>query len=120
MTPNGSKLTPAADTVIDDDAIGNVIHTNASEFCLDVSYAGRLEVWVGRLSGGRRTVAMLNRSPSSDNIVVMWKDIGIDADESQFVRDVWSGQDKGAHTGQYSALVPPHGVALLVLSPGPA
>jgi len=114
-TSQGSSFSPATDTVIDDDGIGKISMRPASDFCLDVSYAGNLEVWGGTLSGGRHVVAMLNRSPVVATFTAHWSDLGIPPGSRLAVRDVWQGTDSGIHVGNYTAAVPAHGVTLLVL-----
>jgi len=114
MTTSGTSFRPATESIIDDDNVGNVTHRAASDFCLDVSYAGNLEVWVGPLSHGRHAVAILNRSPSLENFDVDWKEIGVPP--ARAVRDVWAGADRGTREARYTTKVPAHGVVLLILS----
>jgi alpha-galactosidase len=78
---------------------------------------GDLEVWVAELSGDRRAVALVNRSPLRASISAPWAKLGLVAAARMSVRDVWEAADKGEHTGKYSTEVNGKGVALLVLTP---
>ena len=79
---------------------------------------GATEVWARNLSSGAVAVALLNRGPPDDepqNISVAFRDVGLPGGRAG-VFDVWRGADLGAFTGGFSALVPPHGAALLRFS----
>ena len=102
--------------IIDDDLVGNVTVSSAP-FCLDLSILGGLEVWAGPLSGGRFVVVLYNRSPAADTITAYWHDIGVSPNVTMKVRDIWAAQDVGVFVESYTAGVPAHGVAFLVLSP---
>jgi len=81
---------------------------------------GDLEVWskpLGAASSGSRAVALLNRSASTANMTVNWSDIGVSG--SATVRDLWAKADRGAYVGSYSASVPAHDVAMLLIGGGP-
>jgi hypothetical protein len=117
-TAAGAVLHAGYGSVRDDDGIGNVNWANASDFCLDAVRGGNLETWYAPLSGGRHALSLFNRSPSHDTITVLWEQLqGLDPLTQVRVRDVWRHQDLGMHLGSYSALVPAHGTALLVLTP---
>ena len=86
------------------------------------------EVWSKPLAGGKFGVALFNRADPFDErahqfsdevISAAWEDIGIaDAQAAFVVRDVLAQADvPGVATGTINATVPPHGVALFVLSP---
>ena len=45
------------------------------------------------------------------------RDLGIPAGASMKVRDVWGLVDAGGHVGSFTALVEPHDMVLLRLSP---
>jgi alpha-galactosidase len=49
---------------------------------------------------------------------VRWSELGLAADHSAAVRDLWEHKDLGAKTGEFSAAVPSHGVAMMVVKPG--
>lgn len=77
---------------------------------------GNLEVWVAELSGHRLAVALVNRSPMAASIRAPWDKLGLAKGAEMGVRDIWAGEDKGVHAGQYSAEVGGKSAALLVLS----
>jgi hypothetical protein len=103
--------------ILDDDSVGGVGRGGA--FCLDLATSGALEVWAVPLAGGKIGVALWNRSPAADAMVVQWGDVGAQAGRAYAVRDVWAAQDAGIHMDSYApaAPVPAKGTVLLVLTP---
>jgi hypothetical protein len=104
-------------SIIDDDLVGHV--TQGGEFCLQLSTGGMLEVWASALSpsaGGqaRLAVALFNRSPGDDQIVVRWADIG--ASGSYAARDIWAAADLGTFSSDFSRPVAAHATVFLVLT----
>jgi alpha-galactosidase len=78
-----------------------------------VSSSTTLEVWAKQLSGtATYAVALLNRTSAAADITVTWSNIGLNASAAT-VRDLWTHQDLGTMSGQYTATVPSHGVAML-------
>jgi hypothetical protein len=111
-----SPLQATATNLYDDDLVGNV--TVGGAFCLDVTTMGLLETWAGPLTGGRIAVALFNRSPADDVVTAAWPAIGAPSPATAYaVRDIWAAADRGTFTGSYSATVPAHGTAFLVLTP---
>jgi alpha-galactosidase len=76
---------------------------------------GAEEVWAKPLSGGEWAVVLLNRGEAPVRIRVRWSELGFLA-PSASVRDLWRKQDMGAFRDGYSALVPPHGAAMVRIS----
>ncbi len=76
-----------------------------------------LEVWARPLAGGNRAVILLNRGTAQQEIRVNWEALGYPAHLSAAVRDLWLKKDLGKFTGQYSALVPSHGVVMVTVKP---
>ena len=77
-----------------------------------------LEVWVGPLSQGRFAVALVNRSPADDAIVLHWRDLNQTAGAAFSVRDIWSASDLGTYDTDFARPVKAHATAFLVLTPG--
>ncbi|MGO8734091.1 MAG: hypothetical protein ACLQVM_15060 [Terriglobia bacterium] len=78
---------------------------------------GKLQVWVKRLKGGSKAVAVLNRDTTTRRITLHFGDIGISG--NWLVRDLWEHTDRGGLADSYTAVVPSHGVVMLRLSPRP-
>jgi hypothetical protein len=78
-----------------------------------------LEVWAGPLTGGSQAVVLLNRGNiGSEPITVKWTDIGLPADKSATVRDLWAQKDLGTFTGSFeSENITAHSVAMLKITP---
>lgn len=75
---------------------------------------GDREVWMKPLKDGSRAVILLNRGAAAQNISVQWGDIGVRGGRAT-VRDLWAKRDAPAQAGGYSAVVPSHGVAMLIV-----
>jgi alpha-galactosidase len=90
-----STISPVSSPVIDDDHVGNATNkVNGSEFCLDVSRVGNIELWYAPMSGGKHAVAIINRSPANQQIIrVKYENLGLSADFCFQIRDVWKGTD---------------------------
>jgi len=99
--------------IIDDNLLGKISY--GGNFCLDLVTGGLLEVWAAPLSNGRLSVALFNRSPSSDKISLKWSDVGISGSHS--VYDIWEAMNKGVFQDVYTATVSAHATAFLILSP---
>ena len=67
------------------------------------------------LSGERYAVGLFNLGAEETTLEVHWSDLGLDG--ALEVRDVWAGEDRGTFAERFSATVPAHGVALLVVRP---
>jgi len=79
-------------------------------------YEGDLTVWVADvLKSKDKYVAVFNRTdeePKSVNVVL--EDIGF---ENVKVTDLWTGEDVGIYSEQFSPLIKPHGAGLYRLKP---
>jgi len=78
---------------------------------------GDLEVWARPLQGGNRAVILLNRSARELKIGVGWETLGYPNHLSAAVRDLWQHKDLGKFTGNFSAVVPSHGVVMIIVKP---
>jgi alpha-galactosidase len=70
-----------------------------------------LEVWARPLNDGSMAVGMFNRAPVESEVEVRWDELGLSGPLE--VRDLWRHMDLGTSTGQFSTMVPRHGVALV-------
>ncbi len=73
-----------------------------------------LDVWTKPLSNGRIAVGLFNRSWGDRDVSVDLAELGFKNGAN--LRDVWSQKDLGRRTGVFTATVPRHGVALLIVS----
>jgi alpha-galactosidase len=78
---------------------------------------GDSEIWAKQMQDGSRAVVLLNRSSSAATIHVKWTDIGYPGSVAASVRDLWAHKDLGTKTGDYTATVPSHGVAMILVKP---
>jgi len=75
--------------------------------------SGDLEVWVKRLAGNARAIALLNRSNAAAPMALSWQELGLPFDAELAVRDLWSGMDLGKVKGTFVATVPSHDVVVV-------
>ena len=78
---------------------------------------GDSEIWSKQMSDGARAVVLLNRGASEATIAVSWTDLGYPETLSASIRDLWAHKDLGKQKGSYSATVPSHGVAMVLVKP---
>jgi alpha-galactosidase len=78
---------------------------------------GDREVWSKEQQDGSRAVALLNRGGSEQQIPLKWEQIGYPAHVPATVRDLWAHKELGKFTGDFSAMVPPHGVVMVIVRP---
>ena len=79
---------------------------------------GELEVWARDLEDGSMAVGLFNRGEEPATVTSKWSDLGLKGGRT--VRDLWRQQDLGRFNGEFKALVPRHGVALVRLAPARA
>ncbi|HEY1605570.1 MAG TPA: glycoside hydrolase family 27 protein [Allosphingosinicella sp.] len=79
--------------------------------------AGTSEIWLKPLTAGRQALLLFNRATTPATINATWAMLGRPAGQKLRVRDVWAHRDLSRAQGSYSALVPPHGVQMLVVQP---
>ncbi|CAF4105431.1 unnamed protein product, partial [Adineta steineri] len=89
----------------------------SSNQCLTVPL--ELEIWAGPLSDGSQAVVLLNRGDSNnERITVKWSDIGFPVNNSATVRDLWTHQNLGIFTGNYTSPdIVSHGAMMLNIIP---
>lgn len=76
-----------------------------------------LEVWARELSGNTFAVALFNRGNETESITANWTDVGLEANVTADVRDLWARSDLGSFTGSFTAKVVSHGIVMVKLSP---
>jgi alpha-galactosidase len=79
-----------------------------------VAQYGQLEVWAKDLEDGSKAVGLFNRGPVPAQVTAKWSDLGVKG--KHVVRDLWRQQDLGKFKDQFTASVPPHGVALVKIA----
>eukprot|EP00038_Savillea_parva_P025307 m.47117 g.47117 ORF g.47117 m.47117 type:complete len:656 (-) comp6848_c0_seq1:2276-4243(-) len=76
-----------------------------------------LQVWAGPLVNGSVGVVLMNTGNQSATITATWKDVGLPHGSTVVVRDVWLHKDLHTAYDSVSAVVAPHDVAALLLTP---
>jgi hypothetical protein len=78
---------------------------------------GKVEIWAGkRLFDGSQAVLVFNQGAAPEEVQVAWSDIGLAESAALYVRNLWTHQTTGPHTGGISVTVAPNDVALLRIS----
>jgi len=82
---------------------------------------GKVEIWAGkRLFDGSQAVLVFNQGAAPAQVQVAWPDVGLEESASLYVRNLWTHQTTGPHSGGVSVTVEPNDVALLRISKGNA
>jgi alpha-galactosidase len=79
-----------------------------------VSEVGPVEIWAKPLKGGAKAIGLFNRNDTAQPITLKLSDVGFTAGAK--ARDIWQAKDLGKLQSTYTATVPRHGVALLILT----
>jgi alpha-galactosidase len=79
-----------------------------------VSAVGPVEIWAKPLKGGAKAIGLFNRDDTALPITLKLSDVGFTSGAK--AHDVWQAKDLGKLQGTYTATVPRHGVALLILT----
>jgi alpha-galactosidase len=82
-----------------------------------VSKRGDLEVWARELHDGSRAVVLFNRGAVDADVGVSWPEIGYPAHLAASVRDLWGHEDRGRFPRGWTARVPAHGAAMVLVRP---
>jgi alpha-galactosidase len=76
---------------------------------------GEQEIWTRSLSGGAIAVALFNRANSEAKVTLPTADLKLN--DMRKARDLWTHQDVAwPADGEYSAIIPTHGVVMLKLT----
>lgn len=78
-----------------------------------ISQQGPLEVWMKPLADGAEAVGLFNRGEGPMTVTADFRELGIHGPAD--VRDLWKHKNLGSFDGHYSALVPRHGVVLVLI-----
>jgi len=74
------------------------------------------QIWAKKMEDGSLAVGLFNLDEEQrQQVTVRWQDLEIEG--GQIVRDLWRQQDIGTFTGEFSAMVRPHGVVLVRITP---
>ncbi len=81
----------------------------------DRAYAdGMTEVWTRPLSNGAMAAGFFNRDTEPHSVTLKLQEIGFGRNAK--LRDLWKHEDVTATHGNYTVMVPPHGVVMLKVS----
>ena len=78
------------------------------------------QVWYSRNADGSLNVALFNLGTSPATVAAPFASLGVGGGASATVRDLWSHQNLGSVSGQFSATLPAHGSRMLKVVPSGA
>ncbi|MDE3178890.1 MAG: glycoside hydrolase family 27 protein [Acidobacteriota bacterium] len=110
-----TKLTPAQLAILTNHEVIAVDQDPAGIQGHRVSQVGPLEVWMKPLANGTKAVGLFNRGEGPMTVKVNFGEITISG--AADVRDLWAHKDLGSYRGDFSAVVPRHGVVMVLVRP---
>jgi alpha-galactosidase len=78
-----------------------------------IVHEGETGILAKELADGTKSAGLFNTSDSTQRMTLKWQDLGIQG--NYIVRDIWRQKDLGSFTGEFSAVIPKHGVLMLNL-----
>ncbi|MBN2019647.1 MAG: putative Ig domain-containing protein [Sedimentisphaerales bacterium] len=81
----------------------------------EIPLTGKGKILVKNLEDGSKAVGLFNIGSEPNAVKVTWGQLGVSG--KQNVRDLWRQKDIGIYTAQFEAMVRPHGVILINISP---
>lgn len=108
-----TKLTPAQLAILTNSEVISVDQDRAGIQGSRVSQEGPAEVWMKPLADGTKAVGLFNLGEGPMTVKADFGKLGIKG--SVDVRDLWAQKDLGKHEGRFSAVVPRHGVVLVLI-----
>lgn len=109
------KLDPFTYSLITNDEVLDIDQDSLCKQATCVSKDGDLNVYAKPLEDGSWAVGLINRGTVAAPVALDWADIHLTG--PQVVRDLWRQKDMGTFDKQYSAVVAPHGVVLIRVTP---
>ncbi|CAM0950843.1 unnamed protein product [Alopecurus aequalis] len=102
--------------------LGNqkVIAVNQDELGVQghkVQQDGYLEVWAGRLSGGRVALVLWNRGPAEASITASWRTVGLNLTAVVDAHDLWTDEVTSSVQGNLTKNVDSHACKMFSLTP---
>jgi alpha-galactosidase len=74
------------------------------------------ELWSRKLADGSLCVVLLQKTKTPQTVEFTWEEIGLSADQSVSVRDLWQHKTVGQFTNRFSIPVNAHGCAMLKIT----
>ncbi|MGH9772756.1 MAG: glycoside hydrolase family 27 protein, partial [Candidatus Acidiferrales bacterium] len=108
-----TKLTPSELAILTNREVIAVDQGSAGIEGHRISELGPLEVWMKPLANGTKAVGLFNQGEGPMAVTADFGELGIKGRAQ--VRDLWAHKDLGAYAGSFSAVVPAHGVVLVLI-----
>jgi hypothetical protein len=78
---------------------------------------GDVSIWAGkRLYDGSQAVLVFNQRPTPADVKITWPEVGLEDKDAAYIRNLWTHETTGPHTGSISVTVAPVDVAFLRIS----
>ncbi|MGH9455674.1 MAG: glycoside hydrolase family 27 protein, partial [Terriglobia bacterium] len=108
-----TKLTPSQLAILTNPDVIAVDQDPAGIQGHRVSQEGPLEVWMKPLANGTKAVSLFNRGEGAMPVKVNFGEVGISG--AADVSDLWARKDLGTFKESFSAVVPRHGVVMVLI-----
>ncbi|HEV2501195.1 MAG TPA: glycoside hydrolase family 27 protein [Terriglobia bacterium] len=108
-----TKLTPAQLAILTNREVISVDQDRAGIQGSRISQEGPAEVWMKPLADGAKAVGLFNLGEGPMTVKADFGKLGIKG--AVDVRDLWAQKDLGRREGSFSAVVPRHGVVLVLI-----
>jgi alpha-galactosidase len=112
---NPNLLNHYTSDILTNDELLRIDQDPSSQPAQLVSNEPQQSIWMKPLSDGRTAIVFLNVQNQTLRQHVDWSDLNIAAKER--VRDVWKHTELGTFDVGYDAVVPAHGVVMIVAAP---
>lgn len=108
-----TRLTPAQLAILTNHEVIAVDQDRAGIQGSRISQKGPAEVWMKPLADGAKAVGLFNQGEGPMAVKADFGEIGIKG--AADVRNLWTQKDLGRYEGSFSAVVPRHGVVLVLI-----
>ncbi len=108
-----TKLTPSELAILTNREVIALDQDSAGIEGHRISEVGPLGVWMKPLANGTKAVGLFNQGEGPMTVTADFGELGIKGQAQ--VRDLWEHKDLGAYAGSFSAVVPAHGVVLVLI-----
>ena len=110
-----TKMTPFTVSLLSNDEVLDVNQDPLGKPAGRIVLNGEAQVWARDLEDGSKAAGLFNLGDHPEKVIVTWEELGIKG--PQMVRDLWRQKNLGSHTGKFEAMVPSHGVVLVMITP---
>lgn len=109
------KLDPFAFSLLSNDEVLALDQDALGQQATCVAVEGSIYIYAKELEDGAKAVGLFNVGPTAATATAHWSDLKLHG--KQVVRDLWRQKELGRFEGQFTTMVPSHGVVLVRMEP---